>query len=518
MLLSDIPRRNARLYPDKIALIDNEVKISFSQLNKRINRLANALLGLGLRRGDKVAVLHHNCYQYIELYFASAKAGIPIVPLNYRFSAKELSYIINDSEAKAIFYGEKYFPVIEQIRGEIKGIEHFICIDKSLAHTKDYEDMIGMARDSDPYIPVAEDDLYILGYTGGTTGLPKGVMTTHKNIISSCFHLCAEEIHLHPGAVFLNIPPLFHAGDSFCMFVFSFLGATNVVMNSSSPEEIFKNIQDHKVTHPLLVPTLMLYILQYPDIQRFDLSSLQCVIYGTAPMPVEPLKQIMRILGCAFCQVYGATETFVPMSVLLPREHVLEGTDENFARMASGGREIIGVELKIVDDHNDEVSNGETGEIVARGDNVMKGYWKLPELTEKTLKNGWYHTGDMGRMDERKYLYIVDRKKDMIISGGENIYSKEIEEVLFKHPGVADVAVIGIPDDIWGEAVKGLIIKKKGAEVSENELIDHCKKYLASYKKPKSIEFVNEFPRSTAGKVLKKELREKYWQGRERKV
>lgn len=518
MLMSDIPRRNAKLYPEQMAIIENDVRINFDQLNKRINRLANAFLGLGLKRDDKVAVLYHNGYQYIELYFASAKAGIPIVPLNYRFLGKELSYIMNDSEAKAIFFGEKYFQVIEQIRKEIVDVDHFICIDKYLKNVKNYEELIKMASDSDPNIPVGEADVFIVGYTGGTTGLPKGVMTTHRNIITSCYNFCLDEIHLHPGSIFLNIPPLFHAGDAFAMFAFSFVGGTNVIMNSSAPEEILKNIQDHKVTHPLLVPSLMLFILQYPAIKKFDLTSLQCVIYGTAPMPVEPLQQIMKNFGCDFLQVYGATETFVPMSVLLPSDHVVEGSEEVIRRMSSAGREVIGVELRIVDDDDNEVKEGGIGEIIARGNNVMKGYWKLPELSKKTLKNGWYHTGDMGRMDDRKYLYIVDRKKDMIISGGENIYSKEIEDVFFRHPAIADVAVIGVPDDIWGEAVKAFVIKKEGMEVTEAELIEHCKRYLASYKKPKSIEFVMELPRSTAGKVLKKTLREKYWEGRERKV
>ncbi len=516
-MIGDIPRRNARLYRNRTAVIDGGVRLDFFQLNSRINRLANAILGLGLKKGDKVAVLNHNCYQYIELYFAAARAGTPIVPLNFRLSGKELSFIIHDSEARLLFTGKNYLPVIEKIWDELKDLRHIVCIDANLPGTENYEQIIEMASDAEPGDNIEEDDVAILGYTGGTTGLPKGVLTTHRNLISSCYN-CAVEMNLYPGATYLNAPPLFHAGDAMGMFAFSFVGATNVIMNSFSPEEILRNIQQHRVTHPLLVPAMMLFILQYPGAEKFDLSSLETVLYGTAPMPVEPLKNAMRLFGCGFCQVYGATETFVPISMLKPEDHVLEGSGEDFRKMSSAGREVIGVRVKIVDNHGNEVKEGETGEIVVKGNNVMKGYWKRPDLTAEALKDGWYHTGDMGRMDELKYIYIVDRKKDMIISGGENIYPKEIEDVLFRHPAVADAAVIGVPDDTWGEAVKALVIKKDGIDVSEDELIEFCKGRLASYKKPKSVEFVSEFPRSTAGKVIKQELREKYWKGRDRKV
>jgi len=517
VLLGDIPKRNAAFYPTKVAVVEGTVKLDFRELNRRINRLANAISGLPCRRGDRVAVLAHNCFQYVELYFACAKAGTPIVPLNYRLSGRELTYILNHSEARALFFGQKYLPVIEEIKRDLEYVAHLVCIDAAPAGIPHYESLLKMASDAEPEVPLSEEDVAILGYTGGTTGLPKGVMTTHRNVISSCYN-CAVEMRLHPETVYLNAPPLFHAGDAMGMFAFSFVGGTNVVVDSFDPERVLRVIEEQRVTHPLLVPAMILALLRYPDVKKFDLSSLQTIIYGTAPMPFEPLLQALRVFGCGFAQIYGATETFVPISILKPEDHLVDGPEHLMKRMLSAGRSMIGVEVRIVGDDGKELPPGQIGEIAVRGANVMKGYWKQPELTEEVLKDGWYHTGDMGRMDELQYIYIVDRKKDMIISGGENIYPKEVEDVLFMHPAVADAAVIGVPDEQWGEAVKALVIKKPGMEVTEEELIDHCKRHLASYKKPKSVEFVSELPRSTAGKVLKNVLREKYWQGRERKV
>lgn len=301
------------------------------------------------------------------------------------------------------------------------------------------------------------------------------------------------------------------------MFAFAFLGATNVFLNTSNIDLILKAVEEYRITDFVLVPTMIMSLLENTNIGRYDLRSLKAIYYGTAPISVEPLKCLMKLLNCKLSQTDGMTETFVPISILKPEDHVIEG-DVAAQRISSAGRPVMGVKVKIVDDRGKEVETGQIGEITVHGNNVMKGYWKQPELTREVLKDGWLSTGDMGRMDYLGYLYIVDRKKEMIISGGENIYAKEVEDVLFSHPSVANAVVIGVPDDKWGEAVKGLVIKKKGCDVSEKELINFCKERLASYKKPRSIEFMQDFPKSGTGKILKRELRQNYWKDKEKNI
>lgn len=517
MLVGDIPGRNAGLYPDKTAIIQGNIRVTFAQFDERVNRLANAILGLGSMKGDRIAILDHNCYQYIELYFALAKIGMPVVPLNYRYNPKEILYVVIDSGAKMIFFAKEYLPTIEMVKKENTSVKHFICIDDSLPGMKNYEEIISMASAVEPVPTLDEEDIAILGYTGGTTGKPKGVMTTHRNIITSCYNTALERL-LIPNDTHLIIHPIFHAGGANSMFAFSFVGATNVILNTSNIDVILKTIQEYKISHLMLVPTMMLSMIEHPNIRSYDLSSIKTIYYGTAPISIEPLKKAISLFKCNFSQTYGMTETFVPISILKPEDHKLAGGPEDDKRMSSAGREVMGVKVKIVDNNGRELERGKIGEIVVKGKNVMKGYWNQPGLTQEVLQDGWLYTGDMGKMDEIRYIYIVDRKKDMIISGGENIYAKEVEDVLSAHPAVAEAVVIGVPDDKWGEAVKGLVIRKRGAEVSEEELISFCKSRVASYKKPKSVEFMNAFPKSAAGKVLKRELRQKYWEGRDRKI
>lgn len=517
MLVGDIPRRNAGLYPHKTAVIQGDTRISFAQFNERVNRLANGILGLGAAKGDRVAILHQNCHQYIELYFALAKIGTPAVPLNYRYNPKEISYVVQDSGAKMIFFGKEYLSTIEALQKEIRSLEHCICINDTLPAMLNYEGFIAASPAAEPVVSLDEEDIAVLGYTGGTTGRPKGVMTTHRNIITSCYNTSLERL-LIPDDRHLIIHPIFHAGGANSMFAFSFIGGTNVILNTTHIDTILRTIQAHRINHVMFVPTLMLSVIEHPNLGSYDLSSLKTIYYGTAPISTELLKKAMSLFSCNFSQTYGLTETFVPVSILKPQDHTLRGGPEGEKRMSSAGREVMGVQVKIVDSQGREVERGQIGEIVVKGKNVMRGYWNQPELTREVLQDGWLFTGDMGRMDELRYLYIVDRKKDMIISGGENIYAKEVENVLSSHPCVAEAVVIGVPDEKWGEAVKGLVIKKRGADVSEEELISFCKSRLASYKKPKSIEFMDLFPKSAAGKVLKRDLRQKYWEGKERKI
>ena len=505
MLIGDLPRRNRKLYPNRVAVIDGQVQLTFTEFDGRINRLANAILSFGLKQGDRVAVLYANGYRYLELYFATAKAGMVIIPLNYRLVFSELSVILEESQPELLFFGKDYWDTVQALRRRFPELQ-LVCIDEEMPGVTDYESLIAGFADEDPMIAIREDDLAVLGYTGGTTGRPKGVMTTHRNVVINCFQT-ALALGFTADDRFLSVAPLFHAGGVTGSLRFSLVGGSNVILNSSDPDVILRHIQDFGVTHLLLVPSLLHRILEKADLSRYDLSSLKCIIYGTAPMHLETLKKAMDTFQCGFAQTYGSTETFTTISVLTPKDHAMFKESQT-EKLLSAGQPVCGLEVKIVDNNGREVPRGEIGEIVVRGPNVMKGYWRQPEITAEALRDGWYFTGDIGRLDDQSYLYVVDRKKDMIISGGENIYSKEVEDALLKHPAVSECAVIGVPDEVWGESVKAFVILKPGMSVPEHELIEHCKRHLASYKKPRFIEFVEDLPRSGSGKVLKNKLRE----------
>ncbi len=516
MLISDIPRRNARLYSTCVAVIDGDRQLTWAEVDRRATRLANALITFGIEKGDHVAVLDHNTFRYVELYFACARAGAAVVPLNYRGTVDELQYMIDNADTRVLFFGADYLHVVEQLRERLPRLGAAVCEDAKVEGFDTYERLLEEGSDVSPDVEVDEDDVAVLGYTGGTTGLPKGVMTTHRNVVASCFGLTIDCRLSHEDR-YLAVPPLFHAGGAMGMFAESFAGATIVILRKFSPENVLHAIEAHHITHVLLVPVMILAIVHSPVADAFDLSSLRGILYGTAPIRLDLLREAIRFFPCPLLQVYGATETFVPMANLLYEDHVLDGTPAVVRRLASCGREAYGVHLRVIDDDGRDVPLGEVGEIVARGDNVMVGYWRLPELTAATLRGRWYHTGDLGRMDEDGYLYVVDRGKVMFVSVGENGHPNEIEQVLDHHPGVAEVA-IGVPDEYWGETATALVVTRPGSELTVDELMDDCRIHLAGYKRPRSIVLVESLPHSSTGKVLKEELRRAYWEHLDRKV
>lgn len=518
MLLMDICRRNAKLYPNKMAIVFKDVRYTFKEFQERTNRLANALIDLGVQKGDRVAVLLNNCHQYVELYFAIPKCGAIITPLNYRLAGRELSWILNNAEANTLILEEGYIQAIEPIECELKTVKNMICIGKGKPSMLGYEEIITNSPSSEPEVEVHDDDVVSLVYTSGTTGKPKGAMLTHRNLLSNCQVITIEN-NIRLGDIFLIVSPMYHTVTPAFMYAHMYRGNTNVAIERFDPKLLLETIETEKVTHVFLVPSMIIFTLEHPEISKYDLSSLRLVWYGGSPMPVDRIRQAMEVLGCDLGQGFGMTEIgpcFV--SVLSPEDHRLLVTHNDEEKLASVGRNYSNTEVKIVDDDDNEVSIGAVGEICVRGQNVMKGYWKMPDETAEALKNGWFHTGDLGRMDEDGYLYVVDRKKDMIISGAENIYSAEVENALSSHPAVLEVAVIGVPDERWGESVKAIVVLREGMKATEEELIEHCKKNLASYKKPKSIDFVDALPRNVMGKVLKTELREKYWKGHSKRV
>ena len=511
--------KTSRTYPERPSIIYGSESFTYREVNERVNRLANTLKELGLKKGDRLAIVQRNCYQILETIFACFKAGIVVVPINARLHPKEIAYIVEDSGARALVYSEEFIEAIRSIREELGEVEFFICLSKA-PDSLEYEKLILSGNSEEAEVDVNSEDLAWIFYTSGTTGKPKGAMWTHKTILRMIMNYYADVYPLTPEDIVLHVAPLTHGSGCYALPVFG-KGALNLIlkMEKFNPELIFKVIEENRVTNiAFLTPTMINMLINSPYIDRYDLSSLRCIVYGGSPMYVEDLKRAIRKLGKVFVQIYGQGEAPMTISYLRREEHIVDGTEKEMARLMSAGIPRTDVEVKIFDENDRELSSGQIGEIVVRGDVVMKGYWNKPEETAETLRGGWLHTGDLGMMDENGYLYIMDRKKDMIISGGMNIYPREIEEVILRHPAVYEVAVIGVPDPLWGESVKAIVVLREGAKVTEEEIINFCKEHMASFKKPKSVEFVESLPKSAYGKILKKELRDKYWQGKERKV
>ncbi|KAF0119810.1 MAG: acyl-CoA synthetase (AMP-forming)/AMP-acid ligase II [bacterium] len=518
MLLGDILRRNAKLFPDKTAVIFKDKRCSYRELNDRVKRLANGLKAKGIEKGDKVGLLEHPCPQYIELYIAIPKIGAVLTPLNCRLAGRELEFIINDAEVKMLIMGEEFVDIVRSIRSNLKTVDSFFCLGKSMSDMGAYEDMIEKYSTDAPHVDIEDEDVAVQMYTSGTTGRPKGVLLTHKNLILMYMSRIID-LKLDQNDVFLSSLPFFHTAAEYALITL-YIGGALVIHSSFDPGRFLEAIEKERVTVTGGVPAMVNFLLQHMEKhpRDYDFSSLRIFAYGAAPMPVTLARRTIETFKCDIYQSYGITEASPGVTLLRPEDHVLDGSDEKARRLASCGKEIFNVEVRVVDGEGVDVRHGEVGEIIVRSDSVMKGYWKLPKETAETIRDGWLHTGDMGTVDEKGYIFIVDRRKDMIISGGENIYPREVEEVLYTHTAILEAAVIGIPDEKWGESVKAFVVLKEGKKVSEDEIIDFCKKNMASYKKPKSVEFVDALPRNPVGKVLKKELREKYWKGYGRRV
>ena len=511
-------RQIAASNPEKLAAICGHTRLTFGQTAERVNCLSNALAELGMTGGDRVAVLALNCHRFFELYYAVPQMGAVIVPINFRIPPAEVKYILDHSGARALAVDEALTPLVDQIRPRLESVEHFISIsDTPRREYLSYEALLADASPDYPVAPLAGDELLGLFYTSGTTGEPKGVMLTHANVIANVRHIEAsasyssEEIYLHSA-------PMFHLADGAATFSNANRGSTQVFIPRFEPVATLTAIERERVTHALLVPTMINFVLQVPDLADYDLSSLRYVTYGASPIAPEVLRRAMRAFGCDFGQGYGLTEAAPLLTVLSADDHrrAIQG-DERL--LASCGKPVAGVEVRVVKVDGRDVKPGEVGEIIARGPNIMRGYWRRDADTANTVIDGWLYTGDLATVDEEGYLYLVDRKKDMIITGGENVFSTEIEAALYAHPAVKEAAVIGVPDAQWGEAVHACVALKDNHDISADALIEFCRQRLASYKVPRSIEIIEgELPKGGTGKILKKQLRERYWQGRERRV
>jgi long-chain acyl-CoA synthetase len=510
--LADIVRRHAAGQPDMPAIVYEGRATSYAALDRAASQVANALIADGIRPQTRVAHLDKSNDLFFELLFGLAKANAVIVSVNWRLAPPEVLHIVNDAEAEILFVGEDYFPVIEKIRGELKTVQKVVAFGRH-PESESFEAWRDRQPATDPHLPTKPTDTAVQFYTSGTTGLPKGAELTNANF-GALLPLWTATWLLGPGVPNLVCLPMFHIGGAGWGIAGLFAGATNHVVREFVPAQILEIVQRERLQVMLLVPAMVLFLLQAPQIRETDLASLRLIVYGAAPMPVELLKQAMAVFPCGFQQVYGLTETTGAITLLPAEDH-----DPNDAKkLLSCGYAQKGVELRIVGDDGNDKPAGEVGEIAVRSAQVMRGYWKLPEATARAIQGDWFLTGDAGYLDDKGYLYIHDRVKDMIVSGGENIYPAEVESALFGHPAVADVAVIGVPDERWGEVVKAIVVRKPDAAVTPGELIGWARERIAGYKLPKSVDFIDALPRNPTGKILKRELRKPYWAARERQV
>ncbi|MFH1112824.1 MAG: long-chain-fatty-acid--CoA ligase [Pseudomonadota bacterium] len=518
MSVGSVLRRSAFNYPHKTALVFRNQRITYAEMNRRVNCVANSLLEMGLGKGDRVAGLLHNCPEFFELYFACAKCGGVFVPINNLLRSRELLQIFDYIKPRFLVVDKDFGASVQADAAEMKSTEFLFTLGDDSAGGNSYENLVTRGDSSEPDVPISNDDLVNIFLTSGTTGRPKGAMRTHGhdklNMMS-----CAIELGLTREDRALLLFPFYHI--TFTDNLRHVLMSNTIVIRQEgafNPPEVLELLSSEGITMCQFVPTMVNAMLQVESLEEYDLGKFRYLLYAASPMPVDLLKRAMRKFGCKFFQLYGQTETGPAVTALRPEDHVMEGSDAQLARLASAGRPLVDYEVRIVDKDGKDVPVGEVGEIIVRSEAMTSGYWNLPEETAATIRDGWLYTGDYGRFDEEKYVYLVDRKHDMICSGGKNIYPREIEEVIYTHEAVMEAAVIGVPDDYWGEAVKALVVLKEGMQATEREIIDLCRENIASYKKPKSVEFVEQLPKSPTGKILKRVIREDYWQGRERRV
>jgi long-chain acyl-CoA synthetase len=518
---SRILSRAVESFPDRPALIDGDVRLTYRALGERVNRLANALCGMGLERGDRVAILDWNSHRYAEAYYACAVAGLTFLPLNSRLAAPELEYIFNDSDARAVLLSAPFLDVFEDVRSKAPSLEFSIGmgLDNPPAGFHDYEAMLAAASPEAEPADTAIDDIIQIYYTSGTTGDPKGVCLTNGNVFW-CGVDCTTTMDFRLGCVWLHSAPMFHLADALAFWAVPMVGGAQVCVHFQ-PDRVLELIEKERVTITSLPATLIALIANHSDTSKYDLSSLTQIMYGGSPTPLGVLQKAEKMFPSdMFMHSYGITETTGIACCLQPADHDLTLGPDGIHRAASCGVPSPLIDRRVVDENDNDVAVGEIGEVLFGGPKIMKEYWRKPEITAETLRGGWYHTGDIGYIDETGHLYLVDRKKDMIISGAENVYSVEVENVLSTHPAVMEVAVIGIPHEVWGEQVHAVVVRRDDhADTTEADILDYCRGRIAGYKIPKSLSFVDgPLPTTGPGKVAKRRLRAPFWEDSARQI
>ncbi|MFM7127406.1 MAG: long-chain-fatty-acid--CoA ligase [Actinomycetota bacterium] len=514
--MAGIVRHHSATRGGKTCLIEGERTLTWSQMFERAQRVANGLSAAGVGQQDRVAFLDKNGIPHFDVFFGAALLNAVSVDVNWRLAAPEVEYIVNDSQAKVLVVGPDFVPILDAIEPNLTSVTTILVIGGHAKH-EDWESWIARQPLGDPSIPSADDDVAFQLYSSGTTGRPKGVMLTNHNFFA-LLPLAKDMWELSPEAVNMIAMPLFHIGGGGWAMAGMYEGCSSVIVRELDPSKIIELIGALRITHGFVVPAVLQFMLMIPGATEADYSSLRVLVYGASPISEEVLAQSVRVFKCKFWQAYGLTETTGAIVNLPPADHDPDGPNKH--RLRSCGLPGPGVEIRIVDtDTSKDCPQGAVGEIWIRSPQVMKGYWRMPEETAKSITSeGWFRTGDAGYLDADGYLYIHDRVKDMIVSGGENVYPAEVENVLMSHPAIADVAVIGVPHEKWGETPKAVVVRKAVVEVTEQEIIDFARERLAKFKCPTSVDWVDVLPRNPSGKILKKDLREPYWVGHERRV
>jgi acyl-CoA synthetase (AMP-forming)/AMP-acid ligase II len=496
---------SAHKYPERLAIISEEGRWTFEEFDQRTNRLAGAMLKAGLKKGDRVAILFFNSSYFVEVYFAALKAGLIATPVNFRFVGPEIVYVLNDSQPNILFYGPQFEETIAAIRDQLATIRIFVSpYDDGPSSAIGYEEFLLKGKSITHASGICEDDHCQIMYTSGTTGRPKGAILTHGNVLWNLFNtvLGRED---KTGEKALIVGPLYHTAALNNHFTIQVaLGGTSILVRKFEPESLLRTIEKEKATIISGAPALYNLLLQHPNASQYDTRSITKCTAGADKLPMEIKERLIAFFPNikGVYDVYGCTEASPCITIL--------NAEDSLRKDMSVGKDLPFLEARVVDHDDKFLPPGEVGELICRGPNVMEGYYGNPEGTREAIRNGWLYTGDLARVDEEGFFYIVDRKKEMIVSGGENIYPREIEETLITHPAIADVAVVGIPDPDWGESVKAFVALKEGEMISEQEVIDFCTKHLAGFKKPKRVIFISAIPRNPSGKALKRLLIEKY--------
>jgi long-chain acyl-CoA synthetase len=513
--IAGIIRTHAKNLSGKVSLVQGDRVQTWKELYTRSSQVAQALKAAGVGNQDRVAFLDKNSIEHFEVFYGCALLNAVSVDINFRLAAPEVAFIVNDAQAKVFVVGPDFVPVLDAIVGDLKFTKKIVVIGGHPTH-ESYESWVARYQAVDPGVDSKPNDVAFQLYSSGTTGRPKGVMLTNDNflgILPSARDLWGMDEH----AINLVAMPLFHIGGSGWATAGQYNGCKSIILRETvDVGGIVKLIGQHRITHAFMVPALLAFTLMVPDIDKADFSSLKLIAYGASPISEQVLAASLKTFKCNFVQVYGLTETTGVVTMLMHEDHDVDGPKKHLLR--SCGKPSMGIELKIVDEKGKEMPAGEVGEIIIRSKQVMKGYWNMPEETAKAIRNGWFYTGDAGYKDKDGYVYIHDRVKDMIVSGGENVYPAEVENALMKHPDVQDVAVIGIPDDRWGEVPLAIVVRKPNVTVSEDDIVAFGRTQLAGFKTPKKVVWADALPRNPSGKILKKDLRAPYWEGRTRQV